>query len=236
MSNEFLMVPRAELVRLQENMDPHRGAVAWGIVCDMLAKPAEQSQGEPVVMPERKKTSEYPFPMDSSRAYGWNACLDEIAKLGPLYTHADPGEVERMRADYEKLWCDFVKVDDENDKLREGMRGDYDLDAWLDFAKERKTLLAQLAERDALLRELDDAWNSHDGKERFYKLMAKIEVLPASAEPSAPVEHDERAAFEAWFKDHSKDWPFPSESIKSIARDNDWLVWQARAALERKPS
>ena len=45
MSNEFVMVPRAELVRLQENMDPHRGAVAWGIVCDLLEKP---HQDEPV--------------------------------------------------------------------------------------------------------------------------------------------------------------------------------------------
>lgn len=54
-------------------------------------------------------------------------------------------------------------------------------------------------------------------------------------EPSAPVERDERAEFNSWFKDHSKDWPLPSESIKCIARNNDWIVWQARAALERKP-
>ena len=101
-----------------------------------------QHQGEPVALPARKNPSAYPLPMDAARGYGWNACLDEIAKLSPLYTHADPGEVERLRA--------------------------------------------QLAERDALLHSLDCAWNSHDGKERFGKLMRKVETLAASAEPSVP--------------------------------------------------
>lgn len=101
MSNtEFVMVPRAELVRLQENMDPHRGAVAWGIVCDLLAKPAEQHQGEPVVLPERISMGKLPTEQSSryhiGERHGWNACLDEIAKLGPLYTHADAAEVERL--------------------------------------------------------------------------------------------------------------------------------------------
>lgn len=50
---------------------------------------------------------------------------------------------------------------------------------------------------------------------------------------------EERKAYEEWFKDHSKDWPFPSESIKCIARDNDWLVWLAakeHAAEMAKPA
>lgn len=62
------------------------------------------------------------------------------------------GEVERLTEQYEKLWSDFVSVDDENEKLRMGMKGDYDLDSWLGFVKERDTLRAQLADRDALLR------------------------------------------------------------------------------------
>ncbi|WP_230380397.1 hypothetical protein [Pseudomonas fulva] len=53
--------------------------------------------------------------------------------------------------------------------------------------EERDTLRAQLVEAHALLRDLDDAWNSHDGKERFGKLMQKVESLYASAEPSAPI-------------------------------------------------
>lgn len=42
-----------------------------------------------------------------------------------------------------------------------------------------------------------------------------------------------REQFEAWFEAHTKDWPFPSEAIKCVARDYDWLVWQAsRQAIE----
>lgn len=33
----------------------------------------------------------------------------------------------------------------ENELLRNGLKGDYDLDAWLDFAKERAALVARLA-------------------------------------------------------------------------------------------
>lgn len=47
------------------------------------------------------------------------------------------------------------------------------------------TPCAQLADQDTLLRELDDAWNSHDGKDRFGKLMQKVEALSASAEPAS---------------------------------------------------
>ena len=75
MGNEFVMVPRTELQRLQENMDPHRGAVAWGIVCDLLERPAVQHQGEPVALPERQ--SEDCFQNDQSeQAFQPTACSD----------------------------------------------------------------------------------------------------------------------------------------------------------------
>lgn len=133
MKDEFVMVPRAELVRLQENLDPHRGAVAWGIACDLLARPAEQHQGEPVALPARKSYEESFSVHGQGQAMGWNACLDEIAKLGPLYTHADPGEVERLRADVETM----------RRKNNE-------------YWHETETLRAQLAERDALISELEE--------------------------------------------------------------------------------
>jgi len=62
-------------------------------------------------------------------------------------------EIERQTEQYEKLWSDFVMIDDENEKLRKGMTGDYDLDAWLDFAKERDQLKARCdeLEKDAAL-------------------------------------------------------------------------------------
>jgi len=59
---------------------------------------AEQGQGEPVALPARWTRQNFPAYMSDDAAMArvetWNACLDEIAKLGPLYTHADPGEVE----------------------------------------------------------------------------------------------------------------------------------------------
>lgn len=92
----------------------------------------------------------------------------EILSLLPV----DPAEVERLR--------------DENRRLHEA--GEF-----LDGVNQgiEDTLRAQLAERDALLHSLDCAWNSHDGKERFGKLMRKVETLAASAEPSAPPEQSE---------------------------------------------
>lgn len=53
----------------------------------------EQHQGEPVAMPDRKPWNGLLATADNLRGEGWNACLDEIAKLGPLYTHSDAGEV-----------------------------------------------------------------------------------------------------------------------------------------------
>lgn len=52
-------------------------------------------------------------------------------------------------------------------------------------------------------------------------------ALSASAEPSAPVEIDERAAYDAWR--HSD-----SGYVRHFDR-HEWAAWQARAAMERKP-
>lgn len=49
----------------------------------------EQHQGEPVALPERKPNA-WQCADGIYPANGYNVCLDEIAKLGPLYTHADP--------------------------------------------------------------------------------------------------------------------------------------------------
>ena len=138
---------------------------------------AAQHQGEPVALPARKEVPE------PSNAYefrkGWNACLDEIAKLGPLYTrpqvqhqgqpvawadpkdlvedgyghsfgvsssqypgrvplytHSDPGEVERLRMLEHGLRVSLQTANDHTKLL----------------ISDRDTLRAQLAERDALLR------------------------------------------------------------------------------------
>ena len=49
-------------------------------------------QGEPVALPERKGTHLRYDTLMPTFSKGWNACLDEIAKLGPLYTRPVQGE------------------------------------------------------------------------------------------------------------------------------------------------
>ncbi|WP_455887087.1 hypothetical protein [Pseudomonas rustica] len=63
----------------------------------ILDQPTDQHQGEPVALPACKSKLSMSHDWDQGYAAGWSACLDEIAKLGPLYTHADPAEVERLR-------------------------------------------------------------------------------------------------------------------------------------------
>ncbi|HDS1728938.1 TPA: hypothetical protein QEM47_001673 [Pseudomonas putida] len=87
------------------------------------AAPAEQHQGEPVVLPAK-------LPGCKVIAAGWNQCLRVIAAMGPLYTHAEPAEVERMKAELVESDHAFVRMTSEAEKLR-----------------------AQLEERDALLRD-----------------------------------------------------------------------------------
>lgn len=103
-------------------------------------------------------------------------------------------------------------------------------------------LRAQLAERDALLREIA-------GDVLFvapsYRQKAEA-LLSACADP-APIEHDERAAFEAAYArefSRIRGQDITAEDIASM-RDSvggygdraylngQWVGWQARAALER---
>lgn len=58
--------------------------------------PADQPHGEPEVLPERWTRQHFPAYMSDDEAMvrvgTWNACLDEIAKLGPLYSRPVQGE------------------------------------------------------------------------------------------------------------------------------------------------
>lgn len=76
---------------------------------------SKQADAQPVAMPARRS---FPALGPSFYARGWNACLDEIAKLGPLYTHADADEVERLRGKVETMRCKNNELHDELDTLR----------------------------------------------------------------------------------------------------------------------
>lgn len=129
-------------------------------------------QGYPVTLPARKSYEESFSVHGQGHIQGWNACLDELAKLGPLYTHADPAEVERLRAELVE-WKE---------------RCQRNSDEAMSWMSKHDTLRAQMAERDALLLRavngarftLPDQWHKD------------YVALSASAEPSAPAEHERR--------------------------------------------
>lgn len=74
--------------------------------------PVQQQLGEPVALPERhglphreefESADQYAAALGETNS--WNACLDEIAKLGPLYPHADPASLQRSwQAGYDTAW------------------------------------------------------------------------------------------------------------------------------------
>lgn len=100
---EMVSVPREWAKHYADLLEERCGYEKAEQVTAFLAQPA-QHQGEPVALPARK----HPVRADYSQdilAEGWNACLNEIAKMGPLYTRADPGEVVRFGIQVEKLLC-----------------------------------------------------------------------------------------------------------------------------------
>lgn len=92
---------------------------------------------EPVVLPARKVHKKGNSPMQNAKNSAWNACLDEIAKLGPLYTHADPGEVERLRGEVRRLHEAGEFLDNVSQGIEDKLRAQLaDLDALRSFADE----------------------------------------------------------------------------------------------------
>lgn len=140
--------------------------------------PAQQHQGEPVALPERKEpTQHWVVPGGVHKVEGWNACLEEIAKLGPLYTRPAPANSAEVEREPE-CFC-------------------------VEHGLHIETLRAHLAEAHALLREADEfmyIMTAHDGHAKLAhrygkdwwdaidKLRGKVcTALSASAEPSAPI-------------------------------------------------
>lgn len=124
---------------------------------------AQQHQGEPISLPARKVHKKGNSPMQNAKNSAWNACLDEIAKLGPLCAHADPGEVKRLIAQ-----CV------EKDAL---------------IAEMDRIGSAKLAERDALLADIAKRHWSGVDFDLPADLVARIKALPANAEPIAKIPH-----------------------------------------------
>lgn len=69
----------------------------------LIAQATAEPAGVAVVFPPKRQIAGHLTAAESYRASGRNELLDEIAQLGPLYTHADPSEVERLKAEL-KAW------------------------------------------------------------------------------------------------------------------------------------
>jgi len=137
--------------------------------------PAEQHQGEPVILPERKPWNGLLATADNLRGEGWNACLHEIAMLGPLYTHPAQAAAGEDNSPADIDWNHVTELEAENYAMG-----------------------AQLAERDALLDRLRNHMIAKGvlgefGPELFQILnieapeRAARAALSASAEPSTTI-------------------------------------------------
>ena len=217
---------------------------------------AERHQGKPVALPVRKDPTErWAVPGGVHQAEGWNACLDEIAKLGPLYPRPVQGELigyttQRILAIAKScpasasIAARAIKDDWWNVPLyshADPARVECLKEIAQKYVDRNVDLSAQLAERAALLARVVNSGAL--SSEQYESLEAECCALSASAEPSAPVERDERDSFE-------KEFPVPG-GVRFLEADNcyvdgrldyegggsyqpAWEAWQARAALERK--
>jgi len=168
-NTEMVSVPRALVeATIGTAVDFDRdGSVA--ALQEWLNKPAQQHQDEPVGYVR-------PSNLRNLRLVAYCAAI-EITGVPqregdvPLYTHADPAEVERLRAELENATDMGGKAIN-----RAGV-----------LARDNDTLRAQLAEAQALLRDWLDA-DPGKSSPAINDLRRKTDyLLSASAEPSAPV-------------------------------------------------
>ena len=132
---------------------------------------ATKGQGEPVAW------------LDPAAGLSWLVDRMTVAPGTKLYTRADPGEVERLRAGVAKFRGYCVDLDSEKREL------EHKMDAYKGAAEQAVTLRAKLAERDELLRTVLEAFEGAEGHPWMPGHVAvKIKpmvaaALSASAEP-----------------------------------------------------
>lgn len=192
------------------------------------AAPADQHQGEPVAVLYADGTV-------MSKAECGDAFATCCRVETPLYTHADPAEVERLRADLAKY------IAREND-FASKMQG-----AQSEFGAQRAVMPQLLAALRwyANQSHYRASWHvsqQHAMEDKGHQARNALGVYDASAEPITPVERDERAEFEKSYaaefnKKRSPNHPFTAEDMKEL-RDGDgygpraylngqWIGWQA---------
>lgn len=180
--------------------EAERDAAATGLTMTPVGpiyesgKPTVQHQGEPVAW-VRFRNGEPDY--DGDACMIMNVAGDTLGdgdSWEPVYTHADPveverlvaanteyarrhlehqGEVERLRAEVAKFRGYCVDLDSEKREL------EHKMDSYKGRAEDAATLRAQLAERDALLQEIRRKPGLFSG----HFILRLDETLSASAEP-----------------------------------------------------
>lgn len=217
---------------------------------EVLSKPADQHQGEPVALKCWSCKADLSL-ADRSNCDGccWK-CGVEIDL--DEYVEKFAGEVERLRTELSEQREIFAMQEDKIDGLRAKLA---DRDAQRSFANEIISAayeggsfeggdIQDVAVKHGLLRIESRAEECGEACAcREYGFPAecyrKTALLSASAEPSAQVEIDERADFEAHYlvdlAFEEADFHMDGERYVWQATQDRWEAWQARAALERKP-
>lgn len=220
--NDFVMVPR-QLLKDVLSVDVPKTKEALDSFRKILDQPAEQHQGEPVA----SSVFNDPLYNAESDARNASALLEEVLEWFDDGCGRSPEEFKLLRKIGDWLGRSVSRIDRGGDECahsyanKDGCPECGEAFAGAEPSAPEVKLVSYAEDMSTC------TLTKGDGIGYFYDRI--------DAESGAPVERDERAEFEKWFSEHSKGWPFPSEAIKCIARGNDWIVWQARAALERKP-
>ena len=130
---------------------------------------------KPVKLPDRLDVNDRPGYGHIEHYEGWNECLDEIEKLGPLYKRANPEEIERLRIDLEltrlarqgdQIEIDGLKV------LCDGFR------AQLADAAQSLETISRLAGRDEFMKDMTQIRGYANSRARVAKgsLSANVEA------------------------------------------------------------
>lgn len=236
-TEQMVMFPRELVKNYAELLEERCAYEASSRVYEILAKAADQHQGQPVAEVDRSYQGYLKWTLFGVLE---SASLPDGTKL---YTSADPAEVYRLRDEIKHLREGWYKDESDNNRF---------------WPEEIEALRAQLAERDALLRKMQGCqfdqvrvWSSEidatlSASAEPSVPVVRIEDVTFIGERSTPVQRDERAEFERSIilertNDGYSDVALTSildrgsnGQYQSIRVAGAWEGWQSRAALERK--
>ncbi|WP_372822460.1 hypothetical protein ACCE15_08995 [Pseudomonas parafulva] len=148
-------LPRRECLVIESDWPEYEPAWA-AIKTRVTGEPAGPRQGEPVALPARMSDLDrFNNPLKDR----WNACLDEIAKLGPLYTHPAPAVQQEPVAEVESR-CGHIRAISQD--LKEGDL--LYLHADPGEVERLRAALKFYADRDHFAEDIGSDWDSVSGE------------------------------------------------------------------------